>query len=105
MTVFVDNECITWRGKLWCHLVADSLDELHAFAARLGLRRGWFQEKASYPHYDVTTEVRDRALRLGALPGRKAQIISSARLLRIELRALQSTSACPAQACLVEEAT
>lgn len=61
MTVFVDNERITWRGKLWCHLVADSLDELHAFAAVLGLKRGWFQEKASYPHYDVTTEVRDRA--------------------------------------------
>lgn len=24
-------------------LVADSLDELHTFAARLGLRRSWFQ--------------------------------------------------------------
>lgn len=105
MAVFVDNERITWRGKLWCHLVADSLDELHAFAGALGLRRSWFQERASYPHYDVTTEVRDRALRLGALEGRKAQIIASARLLRSELRALQSMSPGQDQEHPVAEAT
>jgi len=89
MTVFVDNERIAWRGKLWCHLVAESLSELHAFAGRLGLQRSWFQDKASYPHYDVTTEVRERALRQGALPGGKAQIIASAKLMRMELQALQ----------------
>lgn len=27
------------------HLTADTLDELHAFAARLGLKRVWFQDK------------------------------------------------------------
>lgn len=86
MTVYVDNERIEWRGKLWCHLVADSLNELHEFAAALGLRRNWFQGKASYPHYDVTTSVRDRALLLGATPGTKVQIIASARRLREELR-------------------
>ena len=43
MAVYVDSEEILWHGKLWCHLVADSLDELHTFAARLGLRRSWFQ--------------------------------------------------------------
>ena len=105
MAVFVDNERVTWRGKLWCHLVADSLDELHAFAGALGLRRSWFQERASYPHYDVTTDVRDRALRLGALQGRKAQIIASARLLRSELRGLQSMSPCQDQVHPVAEAT
>lgn len=39
IAVYVDSEEILWRGKLWCPLVADSLDELHAFAAKLGLRR------------------------------------------------------------------
>lgn len=87
MTVYVDNECIEWRGKHWCHLVAESLDELHHFATSIGLRRSWFQSKASYPHYDVTTAVRERALRSGAVPGSKAQIIASAKLLRAELRA------------------
>jgi len=91
MTIYVDNECIEWRGKLWCHLVADSLEELHHFAGSLGLRRTWFQGKASYPHYDVTTAVRERALKLGALPGNKAQIIAAAKQLRAELRALEAS--------------
>lgn len=93
MTVYVDNERIPWRGKLWCHLVADSLEELHQFADRLGLRRSWFQGKSSYPHYDITTVVRERALRLGALPGSRLQMITSAKFLRSELHAqVTSTS-------------
>lgn len=84
MTVYVDNERIEWRGRLWCHLVADSLDELHAFAGRLGLRRSWFQEAASYPHYDVTTEVRERALRIGAVESGKMQMLIAARKLKAE---------------------
>ncbi len=43
--VYVDDEMIPWRGKLWCHLVADTLPELHAFAQKLGLRQAWFQAK------------------------------------------------------------
>lgn len=89
MAIYVDNERIPWRGTLWCHLVADSLDELHRFASKLGLKRAWFQDKASYPHYDVTMSVRERALGLGALPARKRQMIASATLLRDELRAAQ----------------
>jgi hypothetical protein len=38
MAVYVDNMQIEWRGKKWCHLVADSIDELHVFAKNLGLR-------------------------------------------------------------------
>jgi hypothetical protein len=53
----------------WSHLMADTDDELHAFAARLGLRRSW----AQYPgtpksHYDLTDSVRRRALSLDAIP-------------------------------------
>ncbi|WP_122720738.1 DUF4031 domain-containing protein, partial [Pseudomonas viridiflava] len=79
MTVYVDEEGIRWRGREWCHLVADSLDELHAFAARLGLRRSWFQSKTYYPHYDVTMAVRTRALALGARNADRDQIVSCAR--------------------------
>jgi hypothetical protein len=108
MPAYVDNERIPWRGKLWCHLVADSLDELHQFAARLGLKRAWFQDKASYPHYDVTTSVRERALVLGALPARKRQMIASASLMRNELRASQAAAAAQsvlfAEPCLSEVA-
>jgi hypothetical protein len=48
------------------HLVSDtSLEELHAFAHELGLRREWFQQK-SIPHYDLTGAAYDRAVELGA---------------------------------------
>lgn len=85
MAVYVDNERIKWRGKLWCHLVADSLGELHAFAALIGLRRAWFQDRASYPHYDVTTDVRERALLAGAVASRKREMLGAARRLKAEL--------------------
>lgn len=85
MAVYVDNELISWRGKLWCHLVADTLPELHEFATRLGLRRSWFQASSRYPHYDVTVAVRDRALTMGAQMGERRQIIDCAKRLRVEL--------------------
>lgn len=85
MAVYVDDSRLTWRGKNWCHLVADSIDELHAFAARLGLKKEWFQERTMYPHYDVTVNVKARALTMGACPGDKRTIITCAKRLRIEL--------------------
>lgn len=93
MAVYVDNERIPWRGLYWCHLVADSLEELHGFAASLGLKRAWFQDRASYPHYDVTTAVRDRALRLGALQADKAMLIACCKRLRAEFLASETESA------------
>ncbi len=87
MAIYVDDEQIPWRGKLWCHLVADSLSELHAFARRLGLREAWFQVRSVYPHYDVTISVRDKALALGATMGDRRTIIACAKQLKVELRA------------------
>lgn len=92
MTIYVDDEQIPWRGKLWCHLVADSLAELHEFAFSIGLKRAWFQSKSIYPHYDVTVSVRDRALRQGAVMGDRRTIIGCAKLLKLELRADQSVT-------------
>ena len=47
----------------WCHLVSDaSFDELHAFAARLGIPRRRFQGD----HYDLPPHLREQALALGA---------------------------------------
>ncbi|SEM08333.1 Protein of unknown function [Pseudoxanthomonas sp. GM95] len=67
MAVYVDDAVIAWRGQRWAHLMADTLDELHAFAARLGLPRRAFQDKTSGAHYDVTTDMRLQALALGAV--------------------------------------
>ena len=55
-----------WRWTQASHLVGDTLDELHAFAERLGLKRTWFQSAGTIPHYDLTVYKRRQALRLGA---------------------------------------
>ncbi len=71
MAVYVDEAIWEWRGRLWCHLTADSEEELHLFAARLGLRRSAFQSRPGRPwvdHYDITERRRLQAVRLGALP-------------------------------------
>ena len=68
MAVYVDDAVTLWRGHRWAHLMADTLDELHAFAAQLGLLREKFQDKTSGAHYDVPAPVREDALRLGAIP-------------------------------------
>lgn len=68
MAVYVDDAVTSWRGRRWAHLMADTLDELHAFAAALGMPRHAFQDRASGAHYDVTAELRERAIALGATP-------------------------------------
>lgn len=65
--MYVDDAVHPWRGERWAHLMADTLDELHAMAARLGLPRRAFQHRRSGAHYDVTAALRGRAIGLGAL--------------------------------------
>ena len=67
MSVFVDEAVWPWRGKLWCHMSADSMEELHEFANRLGLKRSWFQDAGGIPHYDLTESKRRQALAMGAV--------------------------------------
>ena len=67
MAVYVDDAVISWRGQRWAHLMADTLDELHAMAERLGMPRRAFQDKRSGAHYDLTEQLREQALRLGAV--------------------------------------
>jgi hypothetical protein len=63
VTILVDAAVWPFRGRLWAHLISDeSYDELHDFAARLGMPRRAFQGD----HYDVPAELREQALRLGA---------------------------------------
>ena len=63
MTVLVDPAVWPWRGERWSHLVSDvSYDELHVFAAALGVPRRAFQGD----HYDIPASLREPALALGA---------------------------------------
>ena len=54
------------RSCEWCHMVSDeSLEELHEFAARIGLKRKAFQS-VSRPHYDLRPSKRRLAVSMGA---------------------------------------
>lgn len=61
--ILVDQAIWLHNDKKWAHLVSDtSYEELHSFAASLGIERRAFQED----HYDVPSDVRDVAISLGA---------------------------------------
>lgn len=67
MTVYVDNMHTTAMGKFrhmkMSHMICDDIDELHEMAEKIGVRRKWFQGD----HYDVCMEMRDKAIKLGAV--------------------------------------
>lgn len=65
---------------LWCHMVTDGgLEDLHAFAARLGIPRRAFQDHPRHPHYDLPPSYRAAALYLGATEVRTAELAKLAR--------------------------
>jgi hypothetical protein len=54
------------RSGAWCHMVSDeSVEELHQFAAKIGLKRKAFQS-VSRPHYDLRPSKRRLAVSMGA---------------------------------------
>lgn len=68
MAVYIDDAVQLWRDQRWAHLMADTLPELHAMAARLGIPRRAFQNKLSGAHYDVPAPLREQAIAFGARP-------------------------------------
>ena len=72
MSVYVDELRNYPRTRRWpyeqaCHMTADTLDELHAFATKIQLRRSWFQPHDRWPHYDLTAKRRIVAIEKGAV--------------------------------------
>jgi len=84
MAVYVDDAIWWHAGRKWCHMLADSEDELHRFAARLGLKRSSYQGPpvTKNPHYDLTAYERDLAIRLGANAVTRHEIVAILRRLR-----------------------
>jgi len=77
MTIYVDElteipkKYIKLRaqkyGTHWSHMWTDGdLKELHDFAKKIGLKRSWFQNKRSFPHYDIVPSKRELAIQKGA---------------------------------------
>lgn len=69
MTVYVDNMRANFGRMVMCHMLADTDDELHAMAARIGVARRWWQSPAvtSGSHYDIALSKRALAITAGAV--------------------------------------
>lgn len=81
MAILVDQALWPRWDRYWCHLISDtSLEELHAFAAELGLPDKAF----GGDHYDIPSEIRLRAIENGALEVTSRDIVEA--LLRSGLR-------------------
>jgi Protein of unknown function (DUF4031) len=68
VTIYVDELPSSGWGR-WnggAHMMGSDLDELHAMADKIGLRRSWFQGDSTFAHYDLTRNKRAQALAAGA---------------------------------------
>ena len=76
MTVYVDDLFGWPRRGLWCHMMTDcDVEELHAMAHAIGLKRGWFQDHPLHPHYDLRPSKRILAVKNGAIEVSRQEIV------------------------------
>lgn len=95
MTVYVDDMKAKFGRMVMCHMLADTDDELHAMADRIGVQRCRWQspEKTSGSHYDIALSKRAQAVAAGAIEITWLQ--ASAMNLR---RRITGSLGCPADA-------
>jgi hypothetical protein len=72
VAIYIDPPIWPGHGHLWSHMISDqSYQELHIFAARIGIPRRGFERD----HYDVISERYALALAAGAQPVRSREIV------------------------------
>lgn len=86
MSVYIDDMEKPYRNRpdriyKLNHMIADSVDELHEMAQKIGLKSQWFQPK-SFPHYDVTIAKKKEAIKLGAEAVSTRELIQKIKELR-----------------------
>lgn len=66
MPVYVDNMKAQYGRMKMCHMLADTIEELHAMADVIGIKRKWFQNH-NIPHYDICLAKKKIAIENGAI--------------------------------------
>jgi hypothetical protein len=82
MAVYVDHYRAQYGRMKMSHMIADTPDELHAMAAAIGVQRRWFQDRASFPHYDVCESKRALAIENGAQALEHSDFVAAMRRIR-----------------------
>lgn len=73
--VYVDDMYAPFGRMKMCHMVADTDEELHAMADRIGVARRWFQHPGTWKrHYDISLGKRTLAVQYGAMEVTSRQI-------------------------------
>jgi hypothetical protein len=79
--VYIDDAFVPdGKGRTFCHLMADSSQELEAFARRLGIPQAWKHND----HYDIVAAKRQWVIRNGARPVKPEALVEIRRKLRRE---------------------
>ena len=81
MSVYVDDARIAYGRMKMCHMVADTIEELHAIADAIGIKRTWFQPKST-PHYDICLSKRALAIQHGAIAVDRREMVTIIRRIR-----------------------
>jgi hypothetical protein len=63
MSVYVDDMKAGYGRMKMCHMIADTDEELHAMADKIGVARKWHQGD----HYDICLSKRALAIKAGAV--------------------------------------
>lgn len=74
MAVYVDAPIWKYRRMMMCHLMADTLEELHSMVDSIGVNRKWFQ-RSPVPHYDICKSKRALAVKHGAIEADRNLIV------------------------------
>lgn len=92
MAILIDPPLWPAHGTLWSHLISDAdYDELHVFAARLGLPRRSFD----LDHYDVPMNLHARAVALGATAVGTRDVVRSLRDSGLRVRQVRRATERP----------
>lgn len=71
-----------WKLGPSCHLIADTEEELHTMATKIGMKRAWFQHSKGreMPHYDLVASKRAAAVKAGAIEITRNELGEKARI-------------------------
>jgi hypothetical protein len=67
MAVYIDDMQAGYGRMKMCHMVADTDEDLHVMAAKIGVARRWHQKSGTpQSHYDICLSKRALAVQFGA---------------------------------------
>ena len=89
LMVYVDDMRAPYGRMIFCHMLADSDEELHAMADKIGVARRWHQEAGTYrSHYDISLTKRALAVQHGAVEitmRQTGEMMRHRRLMHVEM--------------------